>query len=321
MDERSRKPGSHVVLLVGGVGGAKLALGLARVLPPEALTIIVNTGDDFNHLGLHISPDVDTVMYTLASLVNPKTGWGVTDDSLHAMRMVRRYGGPDWFSLGDKDIGTHLMRTQLLGEGLTLTEVTGELCSSLGVDHRLLPMSDDPVRTVLDTDQGPLNFQEYFVRERWQPVVRDIRFEGSENAKPSEAVIAALEQASMIVIGPSNPFLSIDPILSVPGIRERIEGASVPRVAISPIIAGKAVKGPTAKMMVELGIDVSPLGVIDHYRNLLDGIILDKADSKLRDKIESTGIQTSAQQILMETQNDKIRLAVTLLHWVEENLS
>ncbi|MBN1122489.1 MAG: 2-phospho-L-lactate transferase [Anaerolineae bacterium] len=321
MEERLKKPGDHVVLLVGGVGGAKLALGLARVLPPGSLTIIVNTGDDFNHLGLHISPDVDTVMYTLSNLVNPKTGWGLNDDSLHAMRMVRRYGGPDWFSLGDKDLGTHLMRTQLLSEGLTLTEVTGKLCSALGVEHPLLPMSDDPVRTVLDTDQGTLNFQEYFVRERWQPVARDIRFEGSEKATPSEAVLAALEQASMIVIGPSNPFLSIDPILSVPGIRERIESASVPRVAISPIIAGKAVKGPTAKMMAEMGIDVSPVGVIDHYRNLLDGIILDEADGTLRDKIESIGMHTSAQQILMETQNDKIRLAVTLLHWVEENLS
>jgi LPPG:FO 2-phospho-L-lactate transferase len=321
MEERSMKPGNQVVLLVGGVGGAKLALGLARVLPPGSLTIIVNTGDDLKHLGLHISPDVDTVMYTLSNMVNPKTGWGLDDDSLHAMRMVRRYGGPDWFNLGDKDIGTHLMRTQLLGEGLTLTEVTRKLCASLGVDHPLLPMSDDPVRTVLDTDQGLLSFQEYFVRERWQPVVRDIRFEGSEKAKPSEAVIAALEQASMIVFGPSNPFLSIDPILSVPGIRERIEGGSVPRVAVSPIIAGKAVKGPTAKIMTEMGIDVTPVGVIDHYRNLLDGIILDEADSTLRDKIESTGMHTSAQQILMETQNDKIRLAVTLLHWVEENLS
>jgi LPPG:FO 2-phospho-L-lactate transferase len=294
MEERSMKPGNQVVLLVGGVGGAKLALGLARVLPPGSLTIIVNTGDDLKHLGLHISPDVDTVMYTLSNMVNPKTGWGLDDDSLHAMRMVRRYGGPDWFNLGDKDIGTHLMRTQLLGEGLTLTEVTRKLCASLGVDHPLLPMSDDPVRTVLDTDQGLLSFQEYFVRERWQPVVRDIRFEGSEKAKPSEAVIAALEQASMIVFGPSNPFLSID---------------------------GKAVKGPTAKIMTEMGIDVTPVGVIDHYRNLLDGIILDEADSTLRDKIESTGMHTSAQQILMETQNDKIRLAVTLLHWVEENLS
>ncbi len=321
MEKRLMKPGDHIALLVGGVGGAKLALGLARVLPPGSLTIIVNTGDDFNHLGLHISPDVDTVMYTLSNLVNPKTGWGLNDDSLHAMRMVRRYGGPDWFSLGDKDLGTHLMRTQLLSEGLTLTEVTRKLCAPLGVEHPLLPMSDDPVRTVLDTDQGMLNFQEYFVRERWQPMVRDIRFEGSEKAKPGEAVITALEQASMIVIGPSNPFLSIDPILSVPGIRERIEGASVPRVAISPIIAGKAVKGPTAKMMAEMGIDVSPVGVVDHYRNLLDGIILDEADSTLRDEIESTGMHTSAQQILMETQNDKIRLAVTLLHWVEENLT
>ena len=320
MTEHSNKPGDHVVLLVGGVGGAKLALGLARVLPPESLTIIVNTGDDFRHLGLHISPDVDTVMYTLANLANPKTGWGLSDDSLHAMRMVKRYGGPDWFGLGDKDLGTHLMRTQLLGEGLTLTEVTRRLCAPLGVEHLLLPMSDDPVRTVLDTDQGTLNFQEYFVREQWQPEVREISFEGSGTAQPSDTVSAALEQASMIVIGPSNPFLSIDPILSIKGIRDRIEAATVPRVAISPIIGGKAVKGPTAKMMVELGIDVSPMGVVHHYQNLLDGIILDETDSTLRDEIESIGIHTSAQQIFMETQNDKIRLAVTLLHWVEDYL-
>ena len=213
-------PRDHVVLLVGGVGGAKLALGLAHALPPGALTVIVNTADDFEHLGLHVSPDLDTVMYTLAGLANPDTGWGLTGDTFRAMEMVARYGGPDWFNLGDRDLGTSLVRTALLREGHPLSAVTERLSRALGIQHPILPMSDDPVRTWLDTDQGPLPFQVYFVRERWGPVVRRVRFEGAESAQPNVGVSAALEAATLIVYGPSNPFLSIDPILSVPGIRE-----------------------------------------------------------------------------------------------------
>jgi LPPG:FO 2-phospho-L-lactate transferase len=311
----------HVVALVGGVGGAKLALGLAHVLPPGALTIIVNTGDDFEHLGLHVSPDVDTVTYTLAGLFNPQTGWGLDGDTFQAMGMLERLGGPAWFRLGDRDLGTNLMRTLLLREGCTLTEATTQLRTALGVEHAILPMSDDPVRTIVDTDQGSLAFQVYFVREGWQPVVRQIRFEGSDAAQPSQAVADALAAATLIAIGPSNPFLSIDPILSMNSIRRRIEQARVPRVAVTPIIAGQAVKGPTAKLMAELEIDVSPLGVVRHYHNLIDGIILDRADQSLRDPIEALGVRTATKQTFMQTLTDKISLAEELLNWVEEHLS
>jgi LPPG:FO 2-phospho-L-lactate transferase len=308
-----------VVALVGGVGGAKLALGLARVLPPQALTVIVNTGDDLVHLGLHISPDVDTVMYTLAGLANPETGWGVRGDSFRAMEMVSRYGADDWFRLGDLDLATNLLRTQWLRDGLTLTQITGRLSRALGVACTLLPMSDDPVRTLLDTDEGLLAFQEYFVREKWQPEVTGIRFEGSEAAQPSNAVVMALEEATLIAFGPSNPFLSIDPILSVPGIRERIELTKAPRVAISPVIGGQAVKGPTVKLMGELGVDNSPLGVAEHYQKLIDGIILDIADNNLCSRIEqSCGIRATARQTYMTSTADKTRLAGELLEWVEE---
>lgn len=310
----------RVVLLVGGVGGAKLALGLARVLPADALTIIVNTGDDFEHLGLHISPDLDTVMYTLADRANPQTGWGLANDTFRAMEMVERYGGPAWFRLGDGDLGTNLMRTMLLREGCPLTEVTQRLCAALGVEHRPLPMSDDPVRTVLETEQGRLAFQEYFVRERWQPIVHSIRYEGAEQATPSPAVAVALEEATAIVFGPSNPFLSIDPILAVPGIRERIAALAAPKVAVTPLIAGQAVKGPTAKLMAELGLEVSVLGVARHYQELLSGIILDEADRDLIPAVAALGIRATARHTYMETLSDKISLAQSLLAWLEDNL-
>jgi LPPG:FO 2-phospho-L-lactate transferase len=311
----------RVVLLVGGVGGAKLALGMARVLPTAALTIIGNTGDDFEHLGLHVSPDLDTVMYTLAGLANPETGWGLAGDSFRAMQMVERCGGPAWFRLGDGDLGTNLMRTALLHEGHTLTEVTGRLCAALGVEHALLPMSDDPVRTVLDTDRGTLAFQEYFVRERWEPAVRRIRFEGAAEARPSAVVIAALEQATAIVIGPSNPFLSIDPILAVRGIREQIAEADAPCVAVSPVIGGRAVKGPTVKLMAELGLELTALGVAQHYHNLLDGIILDEEDIALVGAVRASGVRATTEHTLMATLEDKTNLARAILRWLEDNLS
>jgi LPPG:FO 2-phospho-L-lactate transferase len=316
----NRRLRDHVVLLVGGVGGAKLALGLSKILPPEALTIIVNTADDFELLGLHISPDLDTVMYTLAGLASPGTGWGIADDTFQALEMVRRYGGADWFLLGDGDLGTHVVRTAMLGDGATLTGVTRHLCAALEIECAILPMSDQPVRTWLDTDRGPLAFQEYFVRERWQPVVGSIRFEGASEARPTDAVVEALEAATLIAFGPSNPFLSIDPILAIPGIRERIAKTAVPCVAVSPIIGGKAVKGPAAKLLAELGFDVSPVGVVRHYEDLLNGIILDEVDRPLCAEIEASGVRTSVQQTLMETLSDKIDLAETLLYWSEENL-
>lgn len=311
----------HVVLLVGGVGGAKLALGLANVLPPESLTVVVNTADDFEHLGLHISPDVDTLMYTLSGLANQQVGWGVEGDTLRAMGMVRRYGGPTWFKLGDKDLGTNLMRTQLLREGHTLTDVTRQLSQAVGVKATLLPMTNDRVRTVLETDEGELNFQVYFVRDGWRPAVHHIRFEGCEEAQPSRAVADALDEATLIVFGPSNPFLSIDPILSIEGIHERIRQASAPRVAVTPIIGGQAVKGPTAKLMTELGVEVTPVSVAEHYRALVDAFVLDDADRDLLAPIEALGLRATAQQTFMQTLEDKVDLANALLSWVEEELS
>nr|MBN1229252.1 2-phospho-L-lactate transferase [Anaerolineae bacterium] len=309
----------NVVILVGGVGGAKMAVGLANILPPDALTVIVNTADDFEHLGLHISPDVDTLMYSLSGLVNPSTGWGLEGDTFQAMEQIRKYGGPDWFNLGDCDLGTHLVRTHLLNRGLTLTEITQYLCSRLGIKQHLLPMTNDQVKTILDTDQGELGFQEYFVRERWLPAVHGIRFEGSSTAAPSPEAALALETASLIILGTSNPFLSIDPIISIQGISERILKATVPRIAISPVIAGKAIKGPTVKLMTELGVEPSPVGVAEHYQNLLDGFILDKQDAALCDKVEGLGLRTAAFQTYMASLADKITLARQIINWVEDS--
>ena len=307
----------RVVLLAGGVGGAKLAYGLAHILPPGALTIIVNTGDDFEHFGLHVSPDLDTVMYTLADLANPSTGWGLEGDTFQAMAMIERYGGPTWFRLGDRDLGTHLQRTQWLRDGLPLTEVTRRLCSALAIPHAILPMCDQPVRTCLETDRGRLDFQDYFVRLRWEPRVHRVLYEGAESASPSQAVVEALEKATLIVFGPSNPILSIDPILAVPGIRERIMASPAFRAAVSPIIGGEAVKGPAAKLMTELGMEASPLGVARHYADSLNGIILDEVDRGLCPAIESLGLRTLTRQTLMVTAENKRRLADELVTWVE----
>ncbi|MCC6905900.1 MAG: 2-phospho-L-lactate transferase [Anaerolineae bacterium] len=312
---------SHVTLLVGGVGGAKLAVGLASILPPEALTIIVNTGDDLDHLGLHVSPDMDTVMYTLSGLANPTTGWGITGDTRRALEMITRYGGPGWFGLGDSDLGTNIFRTALLREGKRLTDVARQMSSALGIRHTILPMSDDSVRTVLDTDQGRLAFQEYFVRERWQPQVHAVHFEGAAEAQPSAEVLQAIDEASLIVFGPSNPVLSIDPILALPGLRERIRASSAPCVAVSPIIGGQAVKGPAAKLMAELGIDVSPVGVATHYIDLLYGIILDDVDMHLCDVVSRMNLHCIARRTLMDSLVDKIALSEHLLKWAEEVFS
>lgn len=307
----------HVVLLVGGVGGAKLAVGLAAHLPPEALTIVVNTGDDFEHWGLHVSPDLDTVMYNMAGVANPETGWGLAGDTFEALGMMTRLAGPDWFRLGDRDLATSLLRTSGLKGGKLLTPVTQALSTALGVAYPILPMTNQPVRTMLDTDRGPLAFQEYFVHEHWQPVVSGIRFTGIEDSRPSDQVAAALENATAIILGPSNPYLSIDPILAVPGIRERIARSSAPCVAVSPIIGGRAVKGPAAKMMAELGQDVSSFGVAKHYEGILKGIILDVVDQDRCPQIEALNIRAAARQTLMDTPADKARLGYEVLEWVQ----
>jgi LPPG:FO 2-phospho-L-lactate transferase len=272
----------HVVALAGGVGGAKLATGLQAALEPGQLTVIVNTGDDFEHWGLQISPDLDTMMYNLADIHNPETGWGRQADSFTSLTTISQLGGEDWFRLGDKDLAVHLRRTEWLRQGASLTEVTDRLRRSLGIPSTLLPMSDSPVRTLVHTDEGDLPFQHYFVRRRCEPMVMDLTYVGAETARLSEAVQEALESATLVVFCPSNPYLSIDPILSIPGLHRLLHASPAPKVAVSPIVGGQAVKGPAAKMMNEMGLPISALTVVNHFRTLLNGFVLDEADAHLR---------------------------------------
>ncbi len=313
----------NVVALAGGVGGAKLAWGLAQLLPPDRLTIIVNTADDFEHLGLHISPDLDTVMYTLAGLANPETGWGIRDESWNMMEMMARYDGPTWFRLGDRDLATHLLRSQWLrahrappGQGFPLTWVTRELSKLLGVRQAILPMTDDPVRTIVHTDEGPLPFQEYFVLWRWQPVVRSIQFKGIESAHPTQDVVSSLREGDLIVFCPSNPFVSLDPILALPAVRRIIAASRAPKVAVTPIVGGRALKGPAAKMMRELGMEVSPVSVARHYQDLLTGFVLDRQDENLKTEIAfDLGIRTLVTDTVMTADADRVRLAREVLEF------
>ena len=295
------------VALSGGIGGAKLALGLARLLG-ERLTVIVNTGDDFEHLGLTISPDVDTTLYTLAGVANPETGWGRRDETWSFMKAVAELGGPTWFKLGDRDLAIHVERTRRLRAGETLTSVTAHLAARLGVAARVLPMSDEPVRTAVETDAGTLAFQDYFAREQCRPAVRRIRYDGAETARPTVQIEAALSAPTLagIIICPSNPWLSVDPILAVPGMREAIRASSAPVIAVSPIIGGKAVKGPTAKIMAELGLAVDVASIARHYGDLLDALVVDAADRATADALP---VPASIADTLMQTTDDKIALA------------
>ncbi len=302
-----------VVVLVGGVGGAKLAYGLAQLLPPEQLTIIVNTGDDFWLYGLRICPDLDTILYTLSGLVDPVNGWGVAGDTAHTLQALQRYGEEAWFRLGDQDIATHLLRTQWWHEGVRLTEVEQRLAERLGVRSRILPMTDAQVATRVDTlEYGELDFQTYFVRYRWQPTVRALRLAGIEAATMTLEIEQALKLAEVIVIGPSNPWLSIEPILAVPGLRELLMSQDVPRVAISPIIAGEAVKGPAAKLMGELGYEPSARTVAEYYQGIINGFVYDERDVGLAMPIS----RTRTLNTMMTTNADRIFLAKSVMEWV-----
>ncbi|MEZ5563408.1 MAG: 2-phospho-L-lactate transferase [Gammaproteobacteria bacterium] len=306
---------SRYVLLAGGVGGAKLALGLARTLQTEQLTLIANTGDDFRHLGLDISPDLDTLMYTLAGVVNETSGWGLRDETWSCMAGLEALGGETWFRLGDRDLATHLERTRLLAAGHSLTAVTQHLCARLGVTPRLLPMSDMPVRTLLDcdTEAGPatLSFQDYFVRQHAAPRVTAIRYEGAGSAPPAAALAATFTDPGLaaVFIAPSNPWLSIDPILAIPSIRAAVRSARAPVIAVSPIVGGQALKGPTAKIMTELGLQPSAQAVAHHYQDLLDGFILDQTDAAEAAAIVDAGIAVAATQTVMHTLDDRLKLA------------
>jgi LPPG:FO 2-phospho-L-lactate transferase len=311
---------SRILALSGGIGGARLAAGLQAALPAGRLSIVANTGDDFEHLGLCVSPDLDTLLYTLSGLANPDTGWGRAGETWSFMEEVARLGLDTWFRIGDRDLAVHLYRTRALHDGKSLSAITAELAALFGIAAQLLPMSDEPVRTVLETDAGSLPFQDYFVRLGCRPAVTAIRFEGAEHARPAAAFASRLQSAELagIVICPSNPFLSIDPILSVPGVAEALRGAAVPVVAITPIVQGRALKGPTAKIMQELGLPVSPAAVAEHYAGLIDGFVLDVADESLAPSISKRGVAVATANTVMRTDDDRAALARATLAFLGE---
>ena len=300
---------NSILALAGGVGGAKLVLGLCGALEPDQLSIVVNTGDDEEFHGLYVSADVDTVMYTLAGISNPEMGWGIAGESFRTLERLRKYGAESWFNLGDLDLATHIRRTDLLRQGQTLSQVTQSLCAALGVRHSVYPMSDDSVRTVLSTDIGDLAMQTYFVRHRSGPVVSGIRFDGADIAVPSPGFAGALEKSGSLVFCPSNPFISVAPILAVQGVRKAIEGFRGVRVAVSPIVGGRAIRGPAAKLLHELGHEVSCVGVARQYVGLCDVFVIDELDHRLAEQVEQLGMRVKVTDTIMNTYEDKVRLA------------
>jgi LPPG:FO 2-phospho-L-lactate transferase len=289
-----------VAVVAGGVGAARLLGGLIQVVDPASITAVVNTGDDVELHGLHISPDLDTITYTLAGAVNPETGWGLVGETWQAMDALSRYGGVTWFNLGDRDLGTHLFRTQRLREGVSLTEVTAEIVAGWDLGLHLVPMSDDPVRTMITVvDEGEIGFQDYFVRRHHDVVATDIRFAGASTARPAPHALAALAAAERVVIAPSNPLVSIAPVLSVPGLREAVEGRREDCVAVSPIIAGTTVKGPADRLMTELGHDASVVGVARLYAPLASRLVIDEADADLADAVRAEGIDAVVAPTMM----------------------
>ena len=307
---------TRVVALSGGVGGAKLVLGLCRHLPGEQVSVVTNTGDDFEHLGLHVAPDIDTVMYTLSGLNNQDTGWGRAGETWSFMTALEQLGGESWFLLGDKDLATIVERTRRLRLGQTLSEVTSHLTGTIGIRAHIVPMSDEPVRTMVLTPDGELTFQHYFVRDACKPVVTGFRFDGAANATASPGALAALtdESLELVVICPSNPFISIDPILSVAGIRDILRTLHVPVIAVSPIVGGAAIKGPTAKMMQELGLAPTPQSVAHHYGGLLDGFVVDEQDKVGQRDLDLPILRT---RTVMRTLDDRIRLAREVLAFAQ----
>lgn len=303
-----------VTVLTGGVGGAKLVLGLIHAIPARNVTAIVNTGDDFVHLGLNVSPDIDTLLYTLSGKANEEQGWGRNLESWGFMEALRSLGGPGWFLLGDGDLALHVLRSERLRNGAGLSAITADFAKAWGIGARVLAMSDDRVETRLDTDEGDLPFQRYFVERRCAPVVRSIRFAGAETATPAAGVIDAIANPDnrAILIAPSNPFLSIDPILAVPGVREALRAAPAPVVAVSPLVGGTAVKGPTAKLMGELGMPLSAGTIARHYEGLIDGLLVDE-----RDPVEELCVASERADTLMRSLEDRIRVARAALAFAD----
>jgi LPPG:FO 2-phospho-L-lactate transferase len=298
----------RLLALCGGIGGAKLALGLYHILEPGQLIVAVNTGDDFDHLGLNITPDVDTVLYTLGGVADPERGWGRADESWHFMEALRELGGEDWFQLGDRDLAIHVERTSFMAQGKTLAAFIAHVADRLGITATILPMTNDRVRTIVETEEGDLPFQRYFVERRSTPVVRALRFEGAERARPAGGLLEAISDPALraIVICPSNPYLSIDPILAVGGLRVALSRAVAPVIAVSPIIGGRAIKGPTVKIMAEIGIDATPQSIAAHYTGIIDGLVIDDSDAG-----EAAGIDLPVlvARTLMQDLADRKRLA------------
>jgi LPPG:FO 2-phospho-L-lactate transferase len=305
-----------ITALAGGIGASKFLLGLCRIVPPEEITIIANTGDDIELFGLRICPDIDTVTYTLGGVINEETGWGISGDSFESLKWLERYGEASWFKLGDRDLATHIFRTAQLSRGLSLTEITDYIRCALGVRAKVLPMTDSYTPTRVLTDEREMHFQEYFVRRRCEPKVKQIRFEDIESAHPSPGVERAILEADAIVICPSNPFISIGPILAVPGLRQALAETNARVAAITPIIGGKALKGPAADMLRDLGHEVSAVGVASVYGSLIDLFVLDQADSLLSEKIARLGMQPAVTDTVMNSLEDKKRLAAFVLEEV-----
>ena len=306
-----------ILALAGGVGGAKLAHGFSRILDPSELVIAVNTGDDFLHLDYFICPDLDSVLYKLAGINDTERGWGIRDETWNFMESLKKIGGEDWFQVGDKDLATHVERTRRLTEGQTLSEVTRALCQQHNVAHSIVPMTDHRVGTIVDTEEGDFFFQDYFVRLRCKPVFTGVHYKGLEDAEPAPLLSEVLQNSELkaIVICPSNPFVSIGPILNVPGVTEAIGQTDVPIIAVSPIVGGHALKGPAAKMMAELALPVSPLGIARHYYKFINGLVIDTKDTRLADEIITTGVNVHVTNTIMNSARTESNLAQETLQF------
>lgn len=307
---------NHYLAITGGVGGAKLALGLSKLLTPEQVSFAVNTGDDFKHLGLPISPDIDTLTYTLAGVNNTELGWGREGETWQFIETLKQLGGDGWFQLGDKDLALHTHRRSLLEAGHNLTEATAAITKAMGITHRVLPMTNDHVRTIVHTQSGDaLPFQHYFVRDRCAPAVKSFEFAGIEQAAPNPLILQQLATCGAIIICPSNPYVSVDPLLSLPGMRAAIAQSGVPVIAVSPIVSGIAIKGPAAKMMSELNVPNTATSVAEHYGDLLTGFVLDEQDAALAADIK---VPTLCTQSVMRTLDDRVQLAQSVLDFIAE---
>jgi LPPG:FO 2-phospho-L-lactate transferase len=305
--------GLHIVVLAGGVGAARFLQGLAKIVAPTDLSCVVNTGDDIVVHGLHISPDLDIITYTLAGVVDGEKGWGIRHDTFNCYEALGNLGSDEWFRLGDKDLATHVYRTELLRSGRSLSQVTADLCKRLGVISQVLPMTNDNFETWVQTDAGWMHFEEYYVRRACRDEVRDVQFRGADRARPASGVLEVLGDAETVIVGPSNPVVSIGTILAVPGIRETLQRRKRPVIAISPIVAGAPLKGPADKFMRHRGVEVSPRGVAQLYRDFLDRLVIDYADKKLADDIASMGVEPVVTNTIMRTIEDKVRLAEAAL--------